>query len=150
MKLELEDKIVRRFPNLYADYGDNSSFAVFGMECFDGWFDLIWQMSEELEKYPIKVSQLKNKFSTIRTYVEPIDEEYGWEDDDFEKTFEITQRYEKLSESVCEYCGDLATGFSTGYISPRCEEHLNTFKTIEEMREASKQLAERQRKKYGS
>jgi len=52
MRPELEDKLVRAHPLLYRDrYGDmRSTCMVWGFSCNDGWFQLIWDLSQKLEK----------------------------------------------------------------------------------------------------
>ncbi len=82
MNLELENKLVRRFPALYQNYGDKNSSLYYGVETLDGWFQLIWSMSEELEKFPVTVFQVKNKLGLLRVYLNSINDE--WEDDTFE------------------------------------------------------------------
>lgn len=52
MKPELDEKLVRAFPNLYSDryIGNKSSGMRWGFSCGDGWFDIIWDLSSKLEK----------------------------------------------------------------------------------------------------
>lgn len=51
MKKELDEKLVKAFPLLYADRnGDKRSTAMcWGFSCRNGWFDIIWNLSEKLE-----------------------------------------------------------------------------------------------------
>jgi RNA polymerase-binding transcription factor DksA len=51
MKKELDEKLTRAFPLLYANRrGDKRSTAMYwGFACGDGWFDIIWNLSEKLE-----------------------------------------------------------------------------------------------------
>ncbi len=51
VKEELSEKLVKAFPLLYADrHGDERSTAMcWGFSCGDGWFDIIWSLSEKLE-----------------------------------------------------------------------------------------------------
>jgi len=85
MRVELENYLKKKFPNLYTDCGEQQPFTQFGFECDDGWFRLIlWlsrylqdyidQQNKWVEKYPdqylpvkqIKVAQVKEKFATLR------------------------------------------------------------------------------------
>jgi hypothetical protein len=89
MKLELDTYLKIKFPKLYTECGGDEPFALFGFECQDGWFrPILWlsrylqsyidQQNKSAEKYPddylpvvqIKVVQVKEKFGTLRFYVE--------------------------------------------------------------------------------
>jgi hypothetical protein len=52
MKKELDVKLVKDFPNLYADRNASimNSCMGFGFECDDGWYQIIYDLSEKLEK----------------------------------------------------------------------------------------------------
>jgi len=51
MRKELDERLTKAFPLLYADrHGDKRSTAMcWGFSCGDGWFDIIWNLSEKLE-----------------------------------------------------------------------------------------------------
>lgn len=51
MKKELDEKLTKAFPFLYADrHGDmRSTCMCWGFSCGDGWFDIIWNLSKKLE-----------------------------------------------------------------------------------------------------
>lgn len=51
MSPELDEKLVKAFPLLYADRQASmqSTAMCWGFECGDGWFDLIWNLSSNLE-----------------------------------------------------------------------------------------------------
>jgi DNA replicative helicase MCM subunit Mcm2 (Cdc46/Mcm family) len=93
-------------------------FPMFGFECGDGWFDLVWRLCEDLEKLEneiiekmkiedransllldedgvIKVTQVKEKLGTLRFYLDS-------SNDQMEKR--IAQA-ENESEVTCEKCG---------------------------------------------
>ena len=67
MKQELDEKLCKAFPNLYADrHGDmRTTAACWGFEFSDGWFDIIWRLSEKLEPMILKIKQ-ENPRRTIR------------------------------------------------------------------------------------
>lgn len=52
MKSELEHKLCKRFPWLYAGYGGSieSEGLHFGLQHGDGWFNIIWMLSLALEE----------------------------------------------------------------------------------------------------
>ena len=84
MTKDLEKRLSEEFPNLYKDiYGPMDKTCMhWGLECGDGWFDLIWRLSGKLEslivewmKQNLHISiprtvQVKEKFGTLRFYME--------------------------------------------------------------------------------
>lgn len=114
MRFELENYLTKKFPNLYTDCGEQNLLTQFGFECGDGWFRLILWLSRYLqdyidqqnrwaEKYPdrylpvkqIKVVQVKEKFATLRFYV----------DGGNEHTNAIISFAEYMSGYICERSG---------------------------------------------
>lgn len=96
MNKELQQKIFDRFNFIkkgltYYDY------MYFGIECDDGWYDLIWKLCEELEKLKFegKVTQVKEKFGGLRFYVSTANQEQ----------FDLIYNYEEKSFNICETCG---------------------------------------------
>jgi hypothetical protein len=114
MRPELQNYLLKKFPKLYTDCGEQKPFTQFGFECDDGWFRLILWLSRYLqdyidqqnqwsEKYPdqylpvkqIKVVQVKEKFATLRFYVD------GGND----RTQSIVSFVEYMSGYICERSG---------------------------------------------
>ena len=114
MNANLENYLKKKFPKLYTECGDQQPFALFGFECNDGWFRLIlWlsrylqdyidQQNEYAKKYPdkylpvkqIKVVQVKEKFATLRFYIEGGNE----------RTHDIISFAEYISGFICEETG---------------------------------------------
>ena len=102
MKEELERKLFEEFPNLYRrDKPPTESLMCFGFEVGDGWFDLLYELSREVqhlvesdERYKnLEVQQVKSKFAGLRYYtsfVTPelnklINEAYGYRNDELPK-----------------------------------------------------------------
>jgi len=60
MKKELEKKLKCAFPLLYRDMWDSNphqSLMCFGLECGSGWFQIIWDLSEKLEKLILNIAE---------------------------------------------------------------------------------------------
>lgn len=106
MRQELEERLFTHFPLLYQDQEKkNSSFH---FECADGWFDLIYHLSEELyplleecdsmrEEYVIfpTASQIKEKMGFMRFYMHSSTPEME----------ELIRLAESKSKTTCEMCG---------------------------------------------
>ncbi|MFA7231334.1 MAG: hypothetical protein WC071_08690 [Victivallaceae bacterium] len=78
MKVELQQKLFSAFPILYKlkDAPLTDALMAWGFCCGDGWFDLLWQLSQDLEEYnhthpgsPVMAIQVKSKFGELCFYV---------------------------------------------------------------------------------
>lgn len=111
MRIELEQKLKDKYPMLMADLLNPDvtmqySCMFWGIECGDGWFDLIDELCSKLEQMNvelassgagyIKCSQVKEKYGTLRFYV------CG---DYPDSTYDLISEYEDKSGHVCENCG---------------------------------------------
>mgnify|MGYP001599407835 CR=1 FL=1 len=128
MTPEHDKLLVQSFPLLYADRQASirESCMGWGFECGDGWFKLIWDLSEKLEKIInnlpnyctwcgdsehqsicecgckkyesswIRAAQVKEKFGTLRFYMTSSIDEID----------EHISVAEKLSSTTCENCGE--------------------------------------------
>lgn len=96
------------------DFSNRKSIGL-GIECGDGWFDLIYNLSEKLENLhqDLKVVQIKEKFGTLRYYLEV----------DTEESIKLIQEAENSSGNICEICGKSGTLIGKGWAKARCEEH---------------------------
>jgi len=93
MTEEREEYLVKTFPKIYTNCGENNCYTLFGFECDDGWFRIIYWLSKYIqnhidqnnlwaEKYPdqtkpieqVKALQVKEKFGTLRFYFSGGDE----------------------------------------------------------------------------
>jgi hypothetical protein len=68
-------------------------------DCEDGWFKLIWELCEGLEKIIDKsfiVEQVKEKFGTLRFYVSYVNDDIN----------SLIEKAELQSSITCEICGN--------------------------------------------
>jgi len=131
MQKELEEKLFDTFPNLYADrHADPSvSLVCFGFEVGgDGWFQLLWDLSEKLEKiiiawkakYPKEENfpravQMKEKMAGLRFYMSNYLDEFE----------EPIAEAERKSYVTCEICGEVGEVMSNGYwLKTLCPKHV--------------------------
>ena len=124
MKKELQEKIFNRFPHLYREKNlpKNESCMYYGLTVDDGWFDLIWKLSEDIEKELAKddkfkeafaVMQVKEKFGGLRYYISGGNA----------KIDTLIGHAESLSFSLCEACGCIGKmRRSSGWMHVACDE----------------------------
>lgn len=120
MKEELQDKLFNRYKTLFT----NVSKFQFGFECDDGWYDLICELFdgfvEILNDEKISIIQVKEKFGTLRVYLE--------DDDVTEKYYPQLENKiveaELKSSKTCEICGNEGLiRFINSWAKTLCEEH---------------------------
>jgi hypothetical protein len=126
MKKELDDKLCNAFPNLYADRHASmrETCMCWGFPS-DGWFDIIWRLSEKLEaeilKMPeearklCKASQVKEKYASLRVYLTC--------STDIMEGF--ISEAEKESEITCETCGEPGKMRGKGWYYTACDLHTD-------------------------
>ena len=70
-------------------------------ECNDGWFQLLWDLSEKLSTMGVVARQVKEKFGGLRFYFD-----YAAQDmEGYEEARKLVEVAEKLSYTVCEATG---------------------------------------------
>ena len=80
---------------------ENHPLALFGIECDDGWYDLLRDLIKEIkvivekDNLDVKVVQIKEKFGTLRFYMD------GLTDD----IIKAIAQAEAKSAVTCEICG---------------------------------------------
>jgi hypothetical protein len=121
MNKENTEKLLKDFPELYSILDDpKNSLMCFGFETGNGWYDLIYQLSEDITKYcstlrvecPIVV-QVKEKFGGLRFYISSGDKQIT----------KFIERAEEKSYITCDVCGEPGKIRGRGWVVTRCEDH---------------------------
>jgi len=118
MKKELENKLKKKFPSLYKNLYKENTCMQWGIECDDGWYDLIYNLSSELDNWckqnelQVNAAQIKEKFGTLRFYFNSAN---VFTDDQYKEISSIVDKYEKLSGTVCELTGNVGELKVKGY-----------------------------------
>jgi len=107
MNTTLQKKLFESFPKLYREtkLPTTKSCMGWGITCDDGWFQLIWNLSEKLEAEIKKNApkacaiQVKEKLGTLRFYLRNATE----------KMQEYAGEAEAASTCLCERCGKAGT-----------------------------------------
>jgi hypothetical protein len=139
MKKELQELLFNNYPVLFENRlkGCKESCLSFGVECGDGWYDIIsslcWMIAQHetnisnnklyLEKnnpeklkntpeyFPVKFDQVKEKFGGLRVYFSGGDDYING----------LVRMAESFSYKICEVCGEKGSPNKSGWISTLCE-----------------------------
>lgn len=132
MNKELEHKLVEKYPKILQDYGGDmmKTCMHFGMECGDGWYDLLDELLSKLNylsnvsEVQVVADQIKEKFGTLRFYYSTV----AKNDVDLDVILckmvdDIVDRAEKRSAYICEKTGkDGALCSRMGWLATLCKE----------------------------
>jgi hypothetical protein len=95
-------------------------FSLFGWEVGDGWFDLLKDAVMELRAFDdqdgrrgLYIAQVKEKFGTLRLYLNGYNEEAE----------AIVTKAERRSEVTCETCGAAGRLRGGGWLYTACDAH---------------------------
>jgi hypothetical protein len=114
MNKELELKLLEKYPTILQDYGGDKRHTCmhWGMECGDGWYDLLDTLLEKLNYISnhsgiqVIANQIKEKFGTLRFYYSTVVKTDLNIDPIVEKIIEdIVSNAEKRSAYMCENTG---------------------------------------------
>lgn len=104
-------KLIDSFPNLYQYHplfpGENRDFY---FDCEDGWFQIIWDLSEKLENEFIRIKKEDGRDRKELPYVEHVKKRIGTLDFSVAKYNDKIDMYTlkamQKSETICEICGE--------------------------------------------
>lgn len=124
MNPENSRRLESDFPQLYRPHRIDPSrldqptlHAIWGFECGDGWRDLIYRLSQAISAHAecvgldVVATQIKEKFGTLRFYVDGGDNEIH----------RLIDAAEQESATICELCGNPGTLVAKGWHSTLCE-----------------------------
>jgi hypothetical protein len=143
MTEEKTRKLFERFKFFHPERSLNESLMGFGFECSDGWFNIIWDLCEKIEKelnehgndpdFPFEVLQVKEKFGGLRFYTNWETKEIG----------DLINEAEEKSYKTCEVCGKEGELMTKGYwLQTLCPKHAKeeNFMTMKEYEEKAKEI----------
>lgn len=173
MKKELEQKLADEFPFMRRDpkalkqHPIRDLYGAFGCDFDDGWYDLLYELCTEITAayksrglpVNIEISQVKEKYGRLCFYfalergkhrLSPGYTRHKM----YSVVVEIVEKYENLSETICEVCGEpgslrsdlswIRTLCNTHYdeaknVKPEDYQFFNLVKTLEKVDEYVKQ-----------
>ena len=103
---------MRNINTLIDKYPKLLGSLTFGIECGDGWFDLIDRLCKDIMRIdPTTVAtQVKEKFGTLRFYAATRHE-----------IFDLIDKAEEESETICEECGAPGKTEGTMWLKTICK-----------------------------
>lgn len=112
-------ELIAVFPEAFKCDNEKMPFSMFGFECGDGWFEILKQcfkkmrhVSEEME-LPVVIHQVKEKYGTLRIYLDAY----------YDEIDKIIDEAISLSEKTCEECGaEASLSRRGGWYSVTCDE----------------------------
>lgn len=121
------NRLLAEFPNLYADKNQpmTKSLMCFGFAVDDGWYKIIYALSQKLEKEIIEYKknnkdedfpravQVKEKFGGLCFYMSKYTDEIR----------ELIRDAEEKCSKTCETCGRPGKARDTRWVRTLCEEH---------------------------
>lgn len=121
------EKLYKDFPKLYAGRKKSlkESLMAFGFGCADGWFGLIYKLSQKIAtldpKGEVQAVQVKEKFAGLRFYI-------NWGN---REVFDLIDEAEKKSLETCEECGKPGKPRNDiGWWQTLCERHYTMKKKL--------------------
>jgi hypothetical protein len=122
MKKELDEKLVEKYPEIFADrHGDKrETLMCWGFACGDGWYWLIDRLCSSLQwdtdmngEPQVVAVQVKEKFGVLCFYVKTATPEQH----------SMIRFAESLSAHICEDCGTTENmGKTSGWLKNICED----------------------------
>ena len=125
MKQENEEYLCTVFPKILVNRSNENEPLFYGIECSDGWFNIINQLCQNIQSHiiwrntkeevvqQVVVTQIKEKFGSLRFYYNGGDEYIAG----------LVSMAESMSGVTCEVCGDKGESSSEGWIKVLCEAH---------------------------
>ena len=115
MNKELQQKLFDKFPTIYQLGKTPQDYFYWGIECGNGWFKLLWKLSEDLEKagFEGQVTQVKEKYGSLRFYTTGADDVSQF----------LIDYAEEESGFICEICGRKGKLRDYGWLTTLCWFH---------------------------
>ena len=115
MSPDKQQQLYDAFPTLYKQRHQ-------GFECGDGWFQLLWDLSEKLTQFKgVEVTQVKSKYGSLRYYY---DTPASMADNVQVMVSDLVEEAEAKSAETCETCGEPGELYPVGWYYTACPKHV--------------------------
>jgi hypothetical protein len=122
MQESLEKRIFDRFRFFHPENDVTKSLMRYGFQCHDGWFDLLWNLFEEVEKIvdskdDFEILQVKSKNGVLRIWTKDCPSISGLINN-------VVKNAVEKSGRTCEICGEVGSKrIIKGWIWTLCDPH---------------------------
>jgi hypothetical protein len=133
MRKENTEKLMTDFPEMFSLVFEREHGIwpiAFGVECGDGWFDIIYNLTKKIHEIDptVKITQIKEKFAGLRYYITTGTDE----------VWNLIEEAENEASKTCEKCGtkENVKVRGEGWIRTTCQECQDRIDKEREEREA--------------
>ena len=128
----LENALVKKHAKLFKNYGGDprETCMHWGMSCGKGWFLLIDELCSKLDHYDVVAAQVKEKFGSLRFYLE------SSPSNQFDEIHKHISEFEVKSGKTCETCGAPGTRRNNGWIKCICDKCVERASIFSKMRDS--------------
>lgn len=152
---EKQTILVKKYPSIFREFGGDpkDTCMAWGIECGDGWFDLIDNLCKTITnhvdhanrlwpklKFAVVAAQVKQKYGTLRFYTDYI-YSHDLEEHDLDKVNKYINEIngmiimaETISSQVCETCGEKGRRGADMYPITECDSCNALRRDAEDMR----------------
>lgn len=122
MSPELTKKLLDKYPTVMKDYaGDpRQTCMAWGIGVGDGWFNILDELCAVLEKHGVVAMQIKEKFGTLRFYINNLTPDLKF-DTKSEEVWDAIDKAERKSATTCEQCGAEGKLRKGGWLVTLCD-----------------------------
>jgi hypothetical protein len=125
MRDKTEAELIRKYPTIFQNVTKHptESCMSWGLECNDGWYDLIDKLCADLLALnpTVVADQVKEKFGGLRFYAHFMADEVNRKNDE---VWDLISKAEDESFKICEVCGAEGQLSTTGsWLKTLCPEH---------------------------
>lgn len=116
MTPELADILIDKYRPLFYR-SETERMESFGIQCGDGWYDILDRALADMSEYDVLLTQVKEKWGQLRIYYVLITGQEG----DLQDVDDIVDRAEWESQFTCEECGAPGTLKNEGWMVTLCD-----------------------------
>lgn len=118
MSPEKTKELSEKYPKLFSHLGGDprETCMAWGICTGDGWYNILDELCAKLEPYGVVAAQVKEKFGTLRFYLE------ATPSDKWEEIHKLIGEAELKSSETCEQCGKPGTIRGGGWVRCLCDD----------------------------
>ena len=111
--METDEEIMKKYSIIEPDPTLQNNLMAFGFEVGDGWRPLVVELLDKIQKIvdnnpeysELRVLQIKEKYASLRVYLNYY----------FEEIEKLIDEYEEKSTHICEVCGEVGEAYDINH-----------------------------------